>query len=388
MNVLSLSFFVLLFGTMAGVGQFFQIFGVLLFFISVSLINAKFNRKNIDAIFVFIGILIPLASIFSLLFFGDFSLVFNSLVFMISAFIAKIISISKSTEKIVFSYLKASIFMVVVVLAFHSGGLIDSLSLSSDIETGRYRFSPFDNHPNLTGHIFGTCAIVAFVYLYWNIGRGGIYFYVVAAVFLISFIFVAAASSRGGIVSTISALFGFLFLRWMDGKNIYKIFTRIFYILISFFLLLYIFGDSAEYFDYIGELFELNSEFRGTDSGLTGRSDNWPLIFSRSLSDLQGIFLGHGLRSWDAIEQGIATDSTYINQLWESGVFLSIGLFFLVFKKMILASTGNRNFEKDIVFSILLFIVIESIVARYMLGIGNPASLFILIILLKNFEDK
>jgi hypothetical protein len=391
MPLMFISFFVLYFGTISSYGQFIQLAGVFLFVISIFLLKRRnyLNKINvwIDEISILILILIPLFSIFALVFFGDISLVFQTLIFLVAAFSAKYISLVRSVKSIANVFLNSIILMIVVTLVFQSGKLIESLNLVEEYGSGRIRFSPFDNHPNLTGHIFGMGCVVSFVYSYWMNCKRSLHFYSMVVVCALCFLFVAAASSRGGILATTAGVGGVLFLNWFKNNNIKNILNGGVAVVFLIFIAFVIFDPLGEG-GYISELFELNSEYRGVDSGLTGRSDNWPIIVFKSIEDVQGIFLGHGIRSWDTELQGIATDSSYVNQLWESGLILSVLLFFVIFKKLLKLAFGSRSFEKDVVFSVILFSIAESIVARYMLGIGNPASLLILIFLFLKIKNE
>lgn len=385
MLLTSISLFILLFGTIKNYGQFFQVGGVFLFIASIFFLKKKrvnLSRRGvwIDEMSIVVLLLIPFFSIIALVFFGDIELVFQTLIFMSAAFAAKYISLEMDIKSIAVSFLNASVLMILAVLIFQSDNLIESLALAEAYGAGRIRFSPFENHPNLTGHIFGVCCVVSFVYSYWAKCKSGLYFYSAAVVCIFSFLFVAAASSRGGILATTAGVISFLVLNWYRRNSIKSILVGgfiLFFLLIGFYIYFDPFGEGG----YISELFELNSEYRGVDSGLTGRSDNWPIIVFKSLEDVQGILLGHGIRSWSTDLQGIATDSSYVNQLWESGLILSVLLFLIIFRKLFKLALGMRSFEKDIVFSVIFFTMVESIVARYMLGIGNPASLLILIFL-------
>jgi hypothetical protein len=96
---------------------------------------------------------------------------------------------------------------------------------------------------------------------------------------------------------------------------------------------------------------------------------------------------GGGFRSSNSELIGFSTESSYISILLDSGAFFGVAII-LVFwyapiKALRLTSPENRYSSPLILLAAFMtFIIVESIFNRYLLAIGNPASLMSLLILL------
>jgi len=82
---------------------------------------------------------------------------------------------------------------------------------------------------------------------------------------------------------------------------------------------------------------------------------------------------------------GYAIDNGYLNMLYETGLVLTI---FFVLSMIVNANKLRKslldvpNAIKAVALGLFVFILFESIVARYLLSIGNPVSLFLVFCML------
>ena len=125
-------------------------------------------------------------------------------------------------------------------------------------------------------------------------------------------------------------------------------------------------------------MFDLNTKQRGLDSGGTGRFAIWQHGVEYIANRDWEIFIGSGLRSANLFP----TESSYINIGIESGVFLTAAI--LVCLLSLLAYSFRRQLSEEsgyrFAFYTLLFAMFQSVFNRYLIAIGNPFSLCILII--------
>ncbi|MGJ0486523.1 MAG: O-antigen ligase family protein [Methylomicrobium sp.] len=383
---LFIAFLLLLFGLYGDSGSAIQIVGMMFFIFAgtIDLIKARCNKRlfRLDGATIIICFLVPIFSCFALLLNQQFELIPQTLAFMLCAFAARTLILVNGVEKTIRVFIYAAITMTVLTLIFEYDMLVESLKFSINERGGRVRFSPFDNHPNLTGHIFGLSFLCCALYAYWHkYYRDKLWLAILMISSVACLVILGATSSRGALVGTFLSLFAVYAAHILHGANITRklIINAAVGVLTVFALA---FSNPEKITEYFSELFELNSTYRGFDSGLTGRTDNWSVIVAMSLDSFSGVVFGHGMRSWDHDLYGIATDSSYINSLWESGVFLTASISIMLLRKIYLAGMAERSFVSDFYLAILVFSAMESLVARYLLGIGNPASLMILIILL------
>jgi len=337
-----------------------------------------FGMDNTTLIICF---LIPIISLLAISLAGRIDLVPQTLAFMACAIAARMLVTVYGIEKIckVFIYANCSIAIIVFFLEFNS--LISSLQLSTGSSGGRNRFSPFNSHPNLVGHIFGIAFLCCSVYAIWHRNHKNKIWFLTLASSIISIAIVSAASSRGALIATLCGFSSIFISRMLKGKKVKRTAS-----ISTFIIVIVIMVGTITKFDsiqnYFSELFEINSQFRGVDSGMSGRTDNWPFIISYSLETVDGVIIGHGIRSWDDDKFDMATDSSFVNMLWESGVFLTIAVIMLFVKKIHAAAKAENSYISDLILSVLVFALIESIVARYLLAIGNSGSLIILVFIL------
>jgi len=382
---LFIAFLLPLFGTYGDKGSVIQVIGMLFFILAgaICVIRVRLNKRlfKLDGATILICFLLPIFSCFALLLNQQPELIPQTLAFMFCALAARALILVNGVIKTIRLIIYVSITMTALTFFIEYEKLVQSLHFAIGEDGGRLRFSPFDNHPNLTGHIYGFSFLACTVYLYWHKDKRDKFWFVSMLTSVACLFILGGTSSRGAFVGTFVALVAVYAAHLLHGVNLgRKVINIGVVVVLSFFIMVLI--NPEKIADYFSELFELNSSYRGFDSGLTGRSDNWTVIFAMSLESFDGIVFGHGIRSWITSVYGIATDSSYINSLWESGVFLTVAIIIMMATKVYFAGMASRSFLSDFYLAIFVFAAIESIVARYLLGIGNPASLMILLILL------
>jgi O-antigen ligase len=149
--------------------------------------------------------------------------------------------------------------------------------------------------------------------------------------------------------------------------------------------LIYIFlPDIWKYFDSI---LEFRSEYRGIDGGLSGRSDLWAIIFDKLGSEDFPVVYGAGFRAQVTAKYVDAIDNGYIVMLCEVGVFGLLTWLLMIVSTLlkILKRNTRHGCAEAVVAGVLIFILIESFVARYLLAIGNPASIIAITLVISFF---
>jgi exopolysaccharide production protein ExoQ len=287
---------------------------------------------------------------------------------------------SEGIYAVVDVYLISYFVIGMLTLGFESRQLLSALHHETGSGGETIRFSPFSNHPNLVGHIFAGSLVFHVIYLFW-VSPAQKWKRLAAAISAaLALTFILAASSRGALASAGVALFVCVisrrkYLEIALKMSLVVLVASTIFSVSSGTNLVEVASRS------INSTFELDSQYRGLNSGLSGRSDNWPVIYRQSTATLSGLLAGHGIRSWSDEVNGIATDSSYINMIWESGLLLTILFSFCILAKMIILRFSEPSFLTDLGLTLLCFALVESIFARYLIAIGNPASLLILLVL-------
>ncbi len=129
---------------------------------------------------------------------------------------------------------------------------------------------------------------------------------------------------------------------------------------------------------------DLDSAQRGLDSGLSGRQELWQMVFSQFFTSNIPFLWGGGFRNTWLSTYISAVDNGYIVAIAEAG-FISLliilsRLIFVAIKSAKRLENSPNTMDAAIV-GLVAFILIQSIIARYLLAIGNPASLIILILI-------
>jgi hypothetical protein len=147
-------------------------------------------------------------------------------------------------------------------------------------------------------------------------------------------------------------------------------------------ILLLVFDNA---YSYLESILELDSATRGWNSGGTGRFGRWQLGLATVFSNPLTLLSGYGLRSTDGLSLGFSIESSYINILIECGVLLGPAFVFAILRLVFAYFPhGSRASAErgplDVAPVLLLYCMLQSIFNRYLLGIGNPLSLVVLLL--------
>ncbi len=274
----------------------------------------------------------------------------------------------------------AILFLQFCSLAFNSKLFVQALSITITRQ-GLLRFTPFDNHPNLTGFIFGAGTIL--LARRALVARKLWERILFAGATALGLVFLIAASVRASVVAISIATLVALF-REMPLKRILTLVGTLGTVLAGLMLTTRL-GDSAV--KYLEGILEINSHTRGVGSGGSGRTDLWNQGINTLTSDPLLFAVGGGLRSSDIVNIGFSTEDSYITIMLDSGLFAGsaiIAIYFYCLFKSTQISRRSAQARRELILlpSFFVFIMVESIFNRYLLGIGNPMSLFVLMTLL------
>jgi hypothetical protein len=272
------------------------------------------------------------------------------------------------------------LFLQICSLVFNSSLFVQALSITIT-RVGLLRFAPFHNHPNLTGFIFGAGTILlARRALVTRKPWERILFAAGAAM---GCVFLIAASARASVAAISIAMVVALF-REMPLKRLVTLIGTLGTALVGL-LLTTPLGDSA--LKYLQGIFEINSHTRGVGSGGSGRTELWNQGINTLTSDPLLFAVGGGLRSSDIVNIGFSTEDSYVTIMLDSGLFAGsaiIAIYFYCLVKSTQISRRSAQARRELILlpSFFVFIMVESIFNRYLLGLGNPMSLFVLMTLL------
>ncbi|MBS1209300.1 MAG: O-antigen ligase like rane family protein [Proteobacteria bacterium] len=363
-----------------GGGDLFRLIPVAGFFVAAI---AGVAKKNISInVFVPRGIDVMLFVFVVLSFVPLFfdSLVgpsFYAVLFFMTAYSLFFCSVAYGLNAAVDSFLIASLAVLVLSVVTDFSGLASALSVTRT-ENGLLRYMALGAHPNLVGHNFGLATVVALSRFVCSSGWKNSVIYLFLTVLF--FVMPLAASSRGSILAVaVSFFFCVVYLRLWKGSLSGAV-SR----LISFWpvFVLLVFVVVVLKHEYIFDLLEFDTAERGVGSGMTGRGDNWKLMIDLIFDSPRVLFLGAGFRTWDDSFYGYATDSSYLNLMWEIGVFAAAFAVFvplLALKKCFFLKPSCVSILVVLVF---VYMLIEAFVARYLYGVGNPATSFFILLLM------
>ena len=312
---------------------------------------------------------------------AGYSITYTMYFLAITVFLSVIIR-EVSLEKLLDTAAVTILLCVVTCLVVEHANLVTVLEITVG-RNGMARFSPLNNHPLMTGYIFGSGSFLLARRAYLAAGRGERYTMVAGVV--LCWIFVLAASARSSLLGLATSLAFVMFVeirvaRFLSLKN--------------FALLLVIIGVGTAIYlgsagNYLSEILQLDSSYRGVGSGATGRTDLWMEAVDTFLSDPSLILFGGGLRSSEYSVIGFLTENSYLTFLLDSGLFAGGAMILLLvyspFQALRISrletQTGARASLRFLP-SFLLFPLVQCFYIRSYIGISNPASLLMLITIL------
>jgi len=370
--LLVLAIYILLFSTLPGVGLLCQLTAIAALVVdaTLKLLAGRVVSKRmsvLEGVLLGMGVLsMVTTSVGDNTFAAGFSVAFVIAVLALMA-----LARSYRIEAIIQSLQTAFVLMIFTTLAVYSGEVSQAL-LSGGV--WYYRFTPFGLHPNLTGFIFGGGCVL---FVYRALELRGLPRIVMGLCGVACVAFILAASARGGLLAAGVALLVVMARRASAAGS-----QRIALILLLAVLSLpLVFLLSGNAYSYLASILELNSATRGWDSGGTGRFERWQLGLSTIFDNPTTLLFGNGLRSTDGLTLGFSIESSYINIVIECGLLFGVACIANIWR---LAwahfPRGSVRSSGSIAAVMLFYALLQSIVNRYLLAIGNPLSIVLLLL--------
>lgn len=276
----------------------------------------------------------------------------------------------------------AYVALVGTVLVLESQALFASLSGSVEYGLGLVRYQPLGMHPNLSGLVYGGGALLFFqrcLAAHKRSQKG----FALAMVVLCLCVLLAASARAGMLALAVAGSTGITLIALRGSRR-----SRMSLVLAAFIGLIVILYKWADIKDYLSLILDIDSPTRGVDSGATGRTDIWRSGIELVFSDAALLFTGRGIRSALPDIIGFPVESSYINLALEHGVFFGslITLAFVVTACRALQqglTPGQPRYQLFMVGLMFVFMLAQSFFNRYLIGVGNPYSLWILVLLLQ-----
>lgn len=306
---------------------------------------------------------------------GLYELTEYSIVFFASLMLFSIAVRSIPLEGLLDTAAMAALFETVTCLLVERRSLLVALSVHHD-EGGLTRFTPLGTNPDVVGLIFGSSVILMArrVLLTKHLGER------VAMIMgmLLALVFVVAASARASFLALCGAcIVAFAFELRLNRSTYWKMAAA------CVLLVPLIVG---RLYAYLSGIFELNSRYRGVESGGSGRTIVWAKGVAAIFADPIRLSFGGGFRSSEKSYIGFFTEDAYISVLLDSGLFIGtaiIGIYlFAALKALRKSRQSGRSKCLILVFTYFVFVLCESVFNRYLLAIGNPCSLITLMMLM------
>ncbi|WP_180127379.1 O-antigen ligase [Rhodoferax sp. BLA1] len=332
------------------------------------------SREEQKILFWILAVPCAFLSALTSAFYENFQLIAYSILFTLTIFSAKWISTKYDFHSLASLYLYACAFLVLTLVILDFDSIRVALS-ATQTNKGLFRLRPFGNHPNLAAHFIGTAAALLIARMF-RIDTKPNYFVIIPLLFLFLTI-ILATSSRGSILALLVTSIIVVVITRPKEEATPTVLARQ-HNLVLFIALLGIAALVIWKSDYILEILDINSASRGINSGGTGRFQNWAAFIEMIQDQPLVLFFGHGFRSWSD-EIAFDSDNSYITLIYEIGLPLTLLVTVLLVRVLI---NSIRNFDSVTmspeIIAVLIFALVESIFARYLISIGNPASFIIL----------
>ena len=305
----------------------------------------------------------------------EYSILYTSYYFG-AIVLVSVLARTVSLERLLDLGAKVTILSVLACAVVERHNLLSALSITIG-RHGMLRFSPLDNHPLLTGDIFGGGSILLIRRLY--LSRNTRERCVMAVGILSAWVFVLAASARSSVVALAAAAAFAIVVELRLTSVLFSRRAGLAVVAIAACVLLYV-GPAHH---YLQEIFAVNSTYRGVGSGATGRTDLWMHGLSTLSSDPSRLALGGGLRSSESDSIGFSTESSYLTILLDSGIFFGSALIALFVYAPVSALRLSRSLTSGpnsfaFLPSFFVFLLVQCFFIRDLVGLGNPISLMTL----------
>ena len=277
---------------------------------------------------------------------------------------------------------RAYLALLVSVLAVQPADFLTSVAGTVERAVGLVRFAPLGMHPNLSGLVYGGGALLFFQYFLSSTRTHQRLFALLMSGLCMSM--VLAASARASLLALgLTGAVGALLIAWRGSRR-----ARWALALAALALLGAALWQLGAISDYLSVILDLDSPTRGVDSGATGREEIWRDGVLLVLSDPLLFFTGRGVRAAGPEVIGFPVESSYINLALEHGAvfgLLMAGAFVVTAWRTLSRSFASGRMDPALFLSglMLVFVLIQSVFNRYLVAVGNPYSLWILLLLLR-----
>lgn len=276
----------------------------------------------------------------------------------------------------------AYIALIASVLVVQPTEFLTSVVGTVERSVGLVRFQPLGMHPNLCGLVYGGGSMLFFQHFLATPRLLQKLFALLLCALCLGM--VLAASSRASLLAlTLTGVVAVLLIAWRGSRRARTTVTLSAIALVAVGVL-----QATAIADYLTVILDLDSPTRGVDSGATGREVIWQEGVELVFSDPVLFFTGRGVRAAGPEVIGFPVESSYINLALEHGVFfgLLIALTFLFTAWRTLGrsfETGVLNPTLFVSGLMLVFILMQSVFNRYLVAVGNPYSLWVLLLLVR-----
>ncbi len=277
---------------------------------------------------------------------------------------------------------RAYMALIASVLVVQPAEFLTSVVGTVERSIGLVRFAPLGMHPNLSGLVYGGGSLLFFQHFLATPRTHQKLFALLLSALCLGM--VLAASARASLLALgLTGALAVVIVAWRGSRR-----ARNALVLAAIALLAVAAFKAGAIADYLTVILDLDSPTRGTDSGATGREVIWRDGIALVFSDPLLFFTGRGVRAAGPEVIGFPVESSYINLALEHGVVfgLLIALSFLATAWRSIGrsfDTGAMNPALFLSGLMLVFVLVQSIFNRYLVAVGNPYSLLILLLLLR-----
>ncbi|MGE0350788.1 O-antigen ligase family protein [Hydrogenophaga sp.] len=276
----------------------------------------------------------------------------------------------------------AYVALIATLLVLEPAALFASLGGSVEYGLGLVRYQPLGMHPNLSGLVYGGGALLFFQRCLAADTTARKLFALAMAGLCLSVLL--AASARAGLFAlAFTGLTGVGLIALRGSRR-----ARLFLLLVALAGVVAILVNWTDIKAYLSLILDIDSPTRGLESGATGRTDIWREGVELVFSDGALLLTGRGIRSALPEVIGFPVESSYINLALEHGLFFGtlILLAFVVTAWRALRQglePGQPRYQLFMAGLMLVFILAQSIFNRYLIGVGNPYSLWAMALVLQ-----
>jgi exopolysaccharide production protein ExoQ len=270
--------------------------------------------------------------------------------------------------------------MIVTILIFQRDQILNAL-IPAGANQWKMRAQPFELHPNLVGFIFGGGVFLLSRRAFIGEPAGRV---ICGGLGLLSLAVILASSSRAPLIAIISTLAILMPFYLPRTRATFKFLTALGALLLVFL----IFKEWNTLSSYFTGVLELDSRRRGFGSGATGRFDRWADGSAAIQQNVRQFMFGGGLRASSRDIIGFSTEDSYITIILDSGVIcggLIISSMLAATVRLWRCARTTSGFPLNAITALatLIYAMVQSIFNRYLLAIGNPLSLILMLLFIQ-----